>query len=107
MTPVQRVRYADSALKDLSDIHAYIARENVLAASRVVDAIIEAISLLSLFPQKSRRVRGRAVRALPLSRYPYVIFYCIQGKELRITHIAHGARRHPGFQEEAAEFSLT
>lgn len=72
-----RVRYAARALRDIRDIRDFIARDNVAAASSVVEAITTAIALASLFPQKSRKVRGQKMRALTLSRYPYIVFYRI------------------------------
>lgn len=100
-----RVRYTDTALSDLRDIQTYISQNDPAAALKVGAAIESAVLLLCLFPQKSRRIRWRGERALPLSRYPFIIFFRIKGDELEILRIRHGARRHPGFQEAAAEFA--
>jgi toxin ParE1/3/4 len=99
-----RVRYSDTALSDLRDIHTYLSQHDPAAARKIGAAIENAVLLLSLFPQKSRRIRRGGERALPLSRYPFIIFFRIKGDELEILRIRHGARRHPGFQEAAAEF---
>ena len=100
-----RVRYTDAALFDLDDIHTYISQNDPAAAQKVAAAIEAAVLLLSLFPQKSRRIRRRGERALPLSRYPFIIFFRIKDDELEILRIRHGARRHQGFQEAAVEFA--
>lgn len=50
-------------------------------------------------------MRRRGMFALRLSRYPHIIFFRIRHGELEILHIRHGARRHPGFMEEAAAFT--
>lgn len=99
------VRYSDTARADIGDIFRYISRDNPAAAAAVVAAIYQAVELLGLFPEKSRRTRRHGLRALPLSRYPYIIFFKIQRGELYVVHILHGARRHLGFQEEAAAFT--
>lgn len=67
----------------------------------MVAAIHQTIELLSHFPEKSRSTRQRGLRAVSLSRYPYIVFFKIRRGELLILH---GARRHRGFQEEAAAF---
>ncbi len=98
------VCYTAPARSDIDGIYRYIATDNRLAALAVVAAIKEAVLLLSHFPEKSRKTRQRGLRALPLSQYPYIIFCRIRSDELPIVHVLHGARRHPGFPEEAAAF---
>jgi plasmid stabilization system protein ParE len=36
------------------------------------------------------------VRMAPLGRYPYLIFYAIEGDDVVILHVRHGARQRPG-----------
>lgn len=102
-TPLS-VRYAPAALAEIDGIYDYIARDNPSAAAKVLTEVRDAVLLLSTFPEKARKMRRRGMFALPLSRYPYIIFFRILRDELEILHIRHGARRHPGFQEDAAEF---
>jgi len=45
------------------------------------------------FPQVGRLVDGRQHRRLPVLRYPYVIFYRIDGDEIIVLHIRHMSRR--------------
>jgi plasmid stabilization system protein ParE len=98
------VHYAEGTLFDIRDIYAFIARDNPAAAAMLLAAIAEAVSLLSLFPGKSRKTRRRNIRALPLSRYPYIVFFKVEAGGMTIVHVRHGARRHPGFQEEVSAF---
>ena len=105
MTKWLQVSYAAEALCDLEDIYTFIARDNPFAAARVIASITDALALASPFPLKSRKTRRAGVRALPLSRYPYIVFFRIEGDELRVLHFRHGARRHPGFSEDAVEFA--
>lgn len=97
--------YAVPARADINDIYRYIAKDNPRAARDVVAAIEEAVELLSQYPYKSRKTRQRGMRAMPLSQYPYIIFFKIRRGELEVLHVLHGARRHPGFQEAASEFA--
>lgn len=98
------VRYSAPALREMSSIYRYIANDNPRAAADVAAAIEVAIDLLRHYSRKSRKTDRRSLRALPLSQYPYIIFYRIRSGELLIVHVLHGARRHPGFSEEAAAF---
>lgn len=100
-----RIYYTDEARSDISNIGAFIAQDNPIAAAKVLVAVEEAVELLSQFPSKSRKARQRALHALPLSRYPYIIFFKIRPGVLEVLHVFHGARRHPGFQEAAVEFA--
>lgn len=105
MTGPLAIFYSVPARADIDEIYRYIAKENPQAARDVVSAIEEAVLVLGRYPRKSRRTRRRGMRALPLSRYPYIIFFKIRRGELEVLHVLHGARRHPGFQEEAEAFA--
>jgi toxin ParE1/3/4 len=99
------VRYSAPALSEIDAIFDYIAKDNPSAAADVLAAIAEAVELLALYPRKSRRTQQRGLRAIPLSGYPYIVFFKIKRGELEVVHVLHGARRHPGFQEELAGFT--
>jgi|GEM_PF-282830 len=105
MSTSLRVRYTAKAFRDLEEINAYIALDNPGAAGKLLGAIEHGVGLLTLFPNKARRSSKNGVRALVLSRYPYIIFYRVVGRELVVTRVLHGARRHLGFREEAAVFA--
>jgi Plasmid stabilization system protein len=104
MAGLLAARYTISAFDDISEIYRYIACDDPGAAADVLAAIGQAVELLRLFPLKSRATQRRGVRALPLSHYPYIIFFRVKGRDLEILHILHGARRHPQLAEEPREF---
>lgn len=99
------VEYTGPARADIDAIYHYIAIDNPRAASAVVAAIHQTVEILRQFPEKSRHTRQRRLRAVPLSRYPYIVFFKIRQDKIFVVHVLHGARRHPGFQEEAAAFA--
>jgi plasmid stabilization system protein ParE len=71
-----------------------------------VTSIKSEIELLGYFPWHGRETDQPGVMARTLSRYPYIVFYRVEIERdtLVVLHVLHGARRHPGFQDEAAEF---
>lgn len=48
------VRWLPDALDDLERLHAFIEPHSPTAASRAVDALIEAVETLAEFPEKGR-----------------------------------------------------
>lgn len=99
------VHYTGPARSDIDAIYRHIATDNPVAALAVVTAIRDSVVLLSHFPEKSRKTRRTGLRALPLSQYPYIVFFRIKPDVLEVVHVLHGARRHQQFSEDAAAFA--
>lgn len=85
--------YAPRALRDLKNIGAYLTERNPEGAANVLGAIKSSIDTLSFFPQIGRLVDEAGHRRVPVVRYPYLIFYRIDGNELLILHVRHTSRR--------------
>jgi len=49
----------------------------------------------ALVPEMAQLTDESGVRRLPVRPYPYVIFYAIEGDEVVILHVRHGARQSP------------
>jgi toxin ParE1/3/4 len=88
-----RVRYTPSALGDIEALFSFIARDNPHAAARVVERIERSVSLAAAFPGVGRDTDESGVLVLPVPRTPYLIFYSINGEQLTVHQIRHGARR--------------
>lgn len=99
------VEWGDEAAADLEALLAYIAERNPAAADNVRDQIWTAVTYLSEFPQTGHPTDEPSIFIKPLSRMPYLIFYTVVGDELHVLRVRHGARRHPGFEEEAVAFA--
>ncbi len=81
---------------DLIVIAVYIAKDNPLAADRVLDALEERTELLAEFPRlgAERPDIAAGVRAFPVGRY-LILYREIEGG-VEIVRYAHGARRLKG-----------
>ena len=82
-----------TALRDLKEIRAYIARDNPSAADAFVLKLLDEVELLKTFPE-----RGGFVVERPGARFlmvhPYLVVYRIEGEShiVRVLRFWHGAR---------------
>ena len=87
-----RVRYTRTALVELEEILAFIAKDNVAAASSVAERIEHSIAQLAEFPYLAQMADEEGVR-LTVRRLPYIVYYTVDRSEVVILHIRHGARK--------------
>lgn len=89
-----KVRFTKRALRDLVQIHDWIALRNPAAARRVEAFVREASRGLSDFPMIGAMTDLAQVRRLPLVRYPYTIYYRINQEtaSVEILRIVHSAQ---------------
>ena len=90
-----KVRITRPALDDLDRIHAYISRDNPVAASRVVTRLVDRAIELAQAPYQGREVDEPKARVIVVPRFRYFIFYTIAGDEVHVTHFRHTSRRRP------------
>jgi toxin ParE1/3/4 len=88
-----RVRYTPKARDDLKTILAYIEQHNPRGARNVAHALRKVIELIGQFPLSGRLAGEQGTRVLPVGRYPYLIYWAIEGDAACIVHIRHTARR--------------
>jgi len=86
------IRFDAKALSDLEEIRAYLIERSPSGAERIRLHIMETIERLSDFPFLGRSTDEPKVRVLPLTRYPYLVFYSVLHSEIVVLHIRHGAR---------------
>ena len=88
MTPIE---FLPAAIADLQDIFFHIAQDDVEAADRMVDRIHAGVARLLDFPFSGRTypdlddMRGVSIT-------PYIAFYRVTEKGVRILRVLHGAR---------------
>jgi len=66
-----KVRYSETALRELEEIFAYIYERNRSAAVAVVDRIEQLSSLIGDVPLIGHLTDEEGVRMMPVVRYPF------------------------------------
>ena len=87
--------YTQGALSDLDDILSAIKAVNPLAAAAVGNSVRATVARFERWPKSARAVtqwKSGTVRAAPLVRYPYMIFYQIKDERIEVLHIRHTSR---------------
>lgn len=91
-----KLRYTATALIELDAILTYVRERDVVAADRIAERVDRTLDHLLRFPESSvRRADEPNTRMALVGRFPYRIFYTVEGTELVILHIRHTARRMP------------
>jgi toxin ParE1/3/4 len=89
-----RVRYTRRAFAEREAISDYLSERSPKGADTVQRAIVRAIRTLEAYPQLGRLTDVGRVRELTVPRFPYKIYYQIEGDEVWVLHI-RDARRRP------------
>jgi toxin ParE1/3/4 len=95
-----RVRYLPRAFAEREAIFAYLDSRSSQGAINVKRAIVHTIRLLADFPMLAPETQVRGTYELSIPRYPYKVYYRVEGKEVWIVHI-RDARREPLKQRES------
>ena len=88
-----RIRYTLRARADLEEIRFYLLERDPRAAVAVLTTIRRRIAWLADFPLMAPETDEPGVRALPVVRYPYRVYYELVGSEVRLLHVRHTRRR--------------
>jgi toxin ParE1/3/4 len=88
-----KIRYAETALAEVEQIFSYIAEHNRSAAIDLRDRIERTVGALAEIPEMAQATDDPGVRRMPVTSYPYVVFYTVEANELVVLHVRHGARR--------------
>jgi len=90
-----RVRYTDEAIADAEEILLYIAERNATAAEIVSIAIERTADRIGSFPYSAQATDEPSVRMVPIGRFPYLMFYTVDRREVWIVRVQHAARLRP------------
>jgi plasmid stabilization system protein ParE len=89
-----KVIFTEAALADLDDVFSFLASNHPELVPAVEQRIRGVIARVARWPGSARIVEERpGVRVAPLVRYPYKIFYRVNGGAVEILHIHHSSKR--------------
>jgi plasmid stabilization system protein ParE len=77
-----RVRWTKRALRRLDEIGAHIAKDDPVAAERVIARIVGAVDGLAVHPAMAKTGRLKRRRELVLADISYIIPYRLEGDEV-------------------------
>lgn len=83
------------AVRHLTSLRAFIARDSSHHAARTATQILEAVELLASNPSIGRPGRLTGTRELVVSGTPYVIPYRIRNGRLELIAVFHGRQKWP------------
>lgn len=86
------VEWTATALRDLSNIRAYIAQRNPTAAEGIARSIRRAVEGLGDYPAMGRPGKRPDTRELVVAGTPYIVIYTVSSGSLQIITVIHGAR---------------
>lgn len=89
------VEWLRTALKNLDDEAAYIAKENPKAAADFVQAVFASVDHLAHFPATGREGRLPGTREWIMPDRPYLIPYRVRKDRLQVLRIFHTRRLPP------------
>jgi toxin ParE1/3/4 len=88
-----QIRWHEDAIRDLTALREYIARDNPAAAGRVATAILEWVNLLREHPMLGRPGRIHPTRELVVSETPYTLVYLPEAERLTVLRVFHQAQQ--------------
>lgn len=88
-------RFSERAIRSLTSIRNYIAKDSPETAARVVGAIVQAALRLEQFPLSGRLGRIEGTRELVVPGLPYIIPYRVVDDAVLISAVIHTSRKWP------------
>jgi plasmid stabilization system protein ParE len=89
------VRLTETALAEIDEICAYIAKDNPVAAAAVAAAIERTIAAIAKRPKLAPIVHEGRVRAKLAERFQYRVFYEVDGQVVIIRNVRSTRRLRP------------
>lgn len=96
----------ERANRDVDEAIAhYLSHEAPAAALGFIDALEQAYAHLSLHPSTgspryAHELNLPGLRAWPLTRYPYLVFYVEHADHIDVWRVLHGQRDIPAWMQE-------
>ena len=95
MSGKKQLELTERAFRNIAAAEEYIAKDNPVAAQKVVKSIYSAAEKLETFPELGKPGRVPGTRELPLPEYPYTIVYRVKALRVVVYAVLHQSRQHP------------
>jgi toxin ParE1/3/4 len=89
------VRWLRRALENLEEEFAFAARDDPVAAERLVERIASNVARLEKHPALGRPGRLPNTRELIIAGTSYIVPYRVRGQAIEILRVFHGRRKWP------------
>lgn len=90
-----KVRWSPSAYRNLREIHAFIALDNLPAADVLVERVEDAVLMLAQHPEAGRVGRVSGTRELIVPGTSYIVVYGARSSRVEILSVLQAARNWP------------
>jgi len=88
-----RVRFTPRARDDLEAIIDYLSNQSPSGAGNIKRTLDATVEVIGSFPDSGRLAGESGARVLPVARYPYLVYWVVEGDEAWIVHIRDGRRK--------------
>ncbi|MBB4003953.1 type II toxin-antitoxin system RelE/ParE family toxin [Aurantimonas endophytica] len=88
-----RLRYTETALRQIDEALFYKAAQSPRVAARFSKRILAATALIEADPNAAQATSRSRTRRVFLAPYPYFLFYHVAADEVVITRLRHAARK--------------
>ena len=89
------IRWLDDAINDLCALRSYIDQDSSVAASHMIEKILQTVNLLSDQPEIGRYGRVANTRELIISGTAYIVPYRVKNNKIEILRVFHCAMQWP------------
>jgi toxin ParE1/3/4 len=90
-----KVVWSRRALRHLTHVRDYIAKDHPKSAEEIAQRILESVEQLAAHPHIGRSGRLVGTRELVVSGTPYIVPYRIRGERLELIAVFHGRQKWP------------
>ena len=95
MSGKKQLEFTERAFRNIAAAEEFIAKDNPIAARKVVEAIYKTAEKLESFPELGRPGRVPGTRELPLEKHPYTIAYRVRLSKVVVYGVLHQSRQYP------------
>lgn len=90
-----KVVWSARAIRHLTTLRAYIAKDSERGAATTARKILDAIALLATQPALGRAGRLPGTRELVVPGTQYIVPYRVRGEQLELLAVFHGRQKWP------------